>query len=175
MFAAVRWVRDAMPRTVDARARLVAFAIASSAEKTGIAKIGQRRLAEITGMHTKTIARCVDTLEDAGIFKVERLDRRRSVYVFPVEDPLSPTARSRSAQLGYPQLRAFDGRTARVRGAHVGCVNTLENYSDVIRAQHDAACACAGGGFLTTIEHRNNRAVEVLVRCPGPQAMEASR
>ena len=173
MFAAIRWVRDAMPGTVDHRARLVAFVIASNAEKTGISKIGHRLIADIAGMHTKTVARCIDTLEQAGVFKVERLDRRRNVYIFPVQDPISTTARSRTAQFNNPQLRAFDARTARVRGAHVGCVNTLDNYSDAIRAQHPPTCACAGEGFVTTIEHRDNRPVAVLIRCPGPLAMEA--
>lgn len=164
-----------MPGTVDARARLVAYAIASHATNAGISKVGQRRLAEITGMHTKTITRCIRTLEDAGVLKVERHPDRRSTYVFPVQDQLSTTARSRSARFDYPQPRALRDTTARLRGARVGCVNTLDNYNDVIRAQHPTSCQCAGEGLVTTIEHRDSKPVPVYARCPGPTttAMEA--
>lgn len=173
MFAAVRWVRDAMPGTVDHRARLVAFAIASFADRDGIADVGSLQLMAATGMHSETIARAIRRLEAAGVFVVTRSANRLSTYTFPTRDTFSTTARPRAVRSGYPHPHGSVGKSARPRAARLD-KPLLDNYSDVIRAQHPTSCTCAGGGFVTTIEQRDNRHVEVLVRCPGPtHAMEA--
>lgn len=168
MFAAVRWVRDLPQGTLDHRARLVAYAIASHADSDGSAAVGSRQLMQATGMHSETIARAIRRLEEAGVLGVERRPDRLSVYSFPTRDTFSTTARPRAVRSAYPQPRGSVDKTARPRAARLDKTH-LDNYSDVIRADHATSCVCAGGGFVTTIEHRDDgRKVEVLARCPGP-------
>jgi hypothetical protein len=161
-----------MPGTVDHRARLVAYAIAAHADRDGLASVGSRQLVLATGMHSETIAVAIRRLEAAGMFVVTRTADRRSTYQFPTRDTFSTTARARAVRSGYPHPRGSGDKTARARAARFG-EKHLDSYSDVIRAQHPSSCACSGGGFVTTIEHRDGRRVEVLARCPGPTAMEA--
>lgn len=82
MFAAVRFVRDHC--RLDPVANHVAGAIATFSDRAGLAEVGTRELAEVTGLNTQTIARAIRRLEDAGIFSVARRRSIRSRYAFPV-------------------------------------------------------------------------------------------
>jgi DNA-binding transcriptional MocR family regulator len=115
MLAAARFVREHLPAKLDTSARLVAFALATFADRDGHARPSSRQLATATGLHPETIANAIRRLEAAGVVAVTRRDRRVSLYRFPVQDPeLSTTARPRTAQASYPHLR---GSTEKLRGS----------------------------------------------------------
>lgn len=93
MFAAVRFVRDSMPDTIDSHGRHVALAIASFSDTAGHARPSTRQLEEVTGLSRHTIIDRVRQLEAAGVLAVQRLDRRTSRYRFPVQPPITAAAR----------------------------------------------------------------------------------
>jgi len=128
MFAAARYVREHC--RVDPIANSIAHAIVLFTNRDGLAVVSLRRLAEVTGRHTETVANATKRLERAGVLTVVRRPRQTNVYGFPVEDvKLSTAARSRTAQgddADDPGLRGFRGSAARSRTAQLGC-KQLEN------------------------------------------------
>lgn len=115
MFAAVRYVRDSMPDTIDPHGRHVALALASFADTAGHARPSTRQLADVTGLSRHTIIDRIRVLEAAGVIAVQRLERRASVYRFPVQSAveLSTSGALRTRQASYPHLARSQVNLAR--------------------------------------------------------------
>ena len=140
MIAAARYVRT-LPVKLDTSARLVLLGIALFADRDGTARPSSRQLTEATGLHPETIAQAIRRLEAAGVLAVTRRDRRVSVYRFPVRDvEFSTTARPRTAQASFPQLRGSAEKLRGSRTAHLE--SSLENS---VRA--DGAVWITGAGW----------------------------
>lgn len=111
MIAASRYVRD-LPADLDPNSRLVAFAIASFADRSGTARPSLSQIEAATGLSRHTVIDRIRRLEAAGVVAVTRLDRRQSRYRFPVQAAaeLSTTGapgapvRVRKSPESYPQL-----------------------------------------------------------------------
>jgi DNA-binding transcriptional MocR family regulator len=141
VFAAVRYVRDSMPDTIDPHGRHVALALASFADTAGHAKPSTRQLADVTGLSLNTITARIRMLEDAGVIAVQRRDRRTSLYRFPVQSAveLSPSVAPRARQMSYPHLSQRRGNLS-----HPG----RDSWKDPLETTATAAHTDERGTFL---------------------------
>jgi DNA-binding IclR family transcriptional regulator len=116
MFQPVRYVRDHLPEAVDATAFTVALTIASYTDRNGLADVGVRKLAATTRLNTQTIVRAIRRLEEHGVIAVDRHDRARSRYRFPVATTLSTAVLTEQT----------DGVEAAVLPERAACLNSAD-------------------------------------------------
>jgi hypothetical protein len=116
VIAAGRFVRD-FPGELDPHSRLVAFALASFADREGLASPSLSQLEAVTGLSRHTVIDRIRRLEAAGAVQVTRLDRRQSRYRFPVRTTIEL---STSGAPGAPE-RASTGAASYPHLVQTGC------------------------------------------------------
>lgn len=146
MFQPVRYVRDHLPDDVDPVAAHVAIVIASFTDRNGLAEVGIRLLNQSTRLHPSTIVRAIRRLEELGVLAVDRRDRRRSRYRFPVTERLSTAV--------LPERTVVDdGAVLPERAARATRARTLdfsgENHRASAHTRANGEYFIPGSGWIT--------------------------
>lgn len=153
MFAAVRFVRDHLPESIDATAHHVAMVLASFTDVAGETSVGVRTIARSAHMNAATVCRAIARLEEAGVVRVERTPDRRSAYRFPVATPLSTTARSGSTVALSTPARSGAGTARSGATNRAPWARALENEGTEEGAPDSRDVFVPGAGWVRQRRH----------------------